>query len=58
MPKFIVLKAATKYNDEDNVTIKTTYIDNFVIIVPNYTKEKRKWKWNKATKSGIYLKKN
>lgn len=41
MPKFIVLEAVTKYNDEDKANIKTAYTDNFVAVVSNYGKIKR-----------------
>lgn len=58
MPKFIILEAVTKHYDEDNSTINSVYIENFVTIVSNYSKEKRKWRWNKTTKTEISLKKN
>lgn len=40
MPKYIVLETLKKTNDGDNVTIKTTYIDNFVTVVSNYVNQK------------------
>lgn len=41
MPKFIVLEAVTKYNDEDSATIKKAYIDNFIPVVYTYGKQKK-----------------
>lgn len=40
MTKCIVPETVTKPNDEDNINIKTEYIDNFVTVDSNYGREK------------------